>query len=60
MAWPANPVGFAQLSQRLDPVAMGGLQEHEVAEWGRAELKQGDLLLDTSWMMQGLQEAESA
>ena len=54
MAWPANPVGFAQLSQRLDPVAMGGLQEHEVAEWGRAELEAGDLLLDTSWMMQAL------
>ncbi len=54
LVWPANPVGFAQLSDRLDPVAMGGLQEHEVAEWGRANLQSGDLLLDTSWMMQGL------
>jgi len=54
MAWPANPVGLAQLSDRLDPVAMGGLQEHEVAEWGRENLKSGDLLLDTSWMMQAL------
>ncbi len=54
MAWPANPVGFSQLSQRLDPVAMGGMQEHEIAEWGREELQQGDLLLDTSWMMQAL------
>jgi hypothetical protein len=54
LIWPANPVGFAQLSDRLDPVAMGGLQEHEVAEWGREHLKSGDLLLDTSWMMQAL------
>ena len=54
MAWPANPVGFAQLSERLDPVAMGGMQEHEVAIWGHAELESGDLLLDTSWMMQAL------
>lgn len=54
MAWPANPIGFAQLSERLDPVAMGGQQEHEVAEWGRAEMEEGDLLLDTSWMMQAL------
>lgn len=54
LIWPANPVGFAQLGDRLDPVAMGGLQEHEVAEWGREQLQQGDLLLDTSWMMQAL------
>ena len=54
LIWPANPVGFAQLGDRLDPVAMGGLQEHEVAKWGRKELQQGDLLLDTSWMMQAL------
>ena len=54
LAWPANPVGFAQLSDRLDPVAMGGLQEHEVAVWGRENLETGDLLLDTSWMVQGL------
>ena len=54
MVWPANPVGLAQLSDRLDPVAMGGLQEHEVAQWGRSHLKSGDMLLDTSWMMQAL------
>ncbi|MEC9390056.1 MAG: hypothetical protein VX944_08275 [Myxococcota bacterium] len=59
MAWPANPVGFAQLSQRLDPVAMGGMQEFEVAEWGHSELKPGDLMLDTSWMMQALALAGS-
>ena len=54
MIWPSNPVSLAQLSERLDPVAMGGAQEHEVAEWGRENLSQGDLLLDTSWMMQAL------
>jgi hypothetical protein len=54
LIWPANPVGFAQLKERLNPVAMGGAQEHEVGEWGRENLQTGDLLLDTSWMMQGL------
>jgi hypothetical protein len=54
MLWPSNPLSLAHLDERLDPVAMGGAQEHEVAQWGRENLKQGDLLLDTSWMMQGL------
>ena len=54
MLWPTNPVGLVQLEQRLDPVAMGGGQEHEVAEWGREHMESGDLLLDTSWMMQAL------
>ena len=54
MLWPTNPVGLVQLEQRLDPVAMGGGQEHEVAEWGREHMQSGDLLLDTSWMMQAL------
>jgi hypothetical protein len=54
LLWPANPVGFAQLKDRLNPVAMGGAQEHEVGEWGRENLESGDLLLDTSWMMQAL------
>jgi hypothetical protein len=54
LLWPANPVGFAQLKERLNPVAMGGAQEHEVGEWGRENLESGDLLLDTSWMMQAL------
>jgi hypothetical protein len=54
LLWPANPVGFAQLKDRLNPVAMGGAQEHEVGEWGREHLQSGDLLLDTSWMMQAL------
>ena len=54
MLWPTNPVGLVQLEQRLDPVAMGGAQEHEVAVWGTENLKSGDLLLDTSWMMQAL------
>ncbi len=54
MLWPTNPVGLVQLEKRLDPVAMGGKQEHEVAQWGRENLQSGDLLLDTSWMMQAL------
>jgi hypothetical protein len=54
LLWPVNPAGFSQLSDRLDPVAMGGLQEHEVNAWGRENLQTGDLLLDSSWMMQGL------
>ena len=33
---------------------MGGVQEHEVAAWGHEHLESGDLLLDTSWMMQAL------
>jgi len=54
LIWPSNPVGLGHLSERLDPVAMGGTQEHEIGVWGREHLSQGDIMLDTSWMMQGL------
>ncbi len=52
--WPGNPISMGHLEDRLDPVAMGGLQEFEVGEWGRENLEDGDILLDTSWMMQAL------
>ena len=52
--WPGNPISMGHLEDRLDPVAMGGLQEFEVGEWGKANLQDGDILLDSSWMMQAL------
>jgi hypothetical protein len=54
LLWTGNPISMGHLEDRLDPVAMGGLQEYEVGQWGRANLQEGDILLDSSWMMQGL------
>jgi hypothetical protein len=54
LLWPGNPISMGTMSDRLDPVAMGGLQEYEVGVWGRENLSEGDVLLDTSWMMQAL------
>jgi hypothetical protein len=52
--WRGNPISMGHLEDRLDPVAMGGLQEFEVGQWGRESLQEGDILLDSSWMMQAL------
>jgi len=54
LLWRGNPISMGHLEDRLDPVAMGGLQEFEVGQWGQEGLQDGDILLDTSWHMQGL------
>jgi len=52
--WTGNPMRLASVRGRINPVAMGGLQEVQVAAWGRENLGPNDFLLDSSWMMTSL------
>ncbi|MFH1466553.1 MAG: hypothetical protein ABIO70_19365 [Pseudomonadota bacterium] len=49
-----SPLALRHLAPRIVPVTMGGVMEVAARDWGEANMQEGDLLLDTSWLMTGL------
>jgi len=49
-----TPLALRDLAPRIVPVTLGGVMEVGARDWGEQNLREGDLLLDTSWLMTGL------
>lgn len=53
LTWTGFPHALGNILPRLDPISRGGSVEREVAAWADGTMQPDDVLLDTTWLMNG-------